>query len=149
MSDRGTLTTVSASTRFTGLAVLPADVSGYLLLQQMFRPRVLAFSALVMAVALWGFAYKISLYAVHPTAVQRSSVAKLWLEPDASIVAAKKLQTQSHLLASPQALSSSVSWLPRLDHAVVGLLLEQTYGSLSPISSIRPRSPPQAEFQAA
>jgi hypothetical protein len=44
------------------------------------RRSILAFFGLALAVVLWGFSYKLSLYQSHPDPVVRVQVAKLWVD---------------------------------------------------------------------
>lgn len=44
------------------------------------RPSALALLGLAIAVALWGFGYKLSEYSNAPDPLQRTSVAKVWIE---------------------------------------------------------------------
>lgn len=44
------------------------------------KPCAIGLIALAIAVALWGFGYKISLYRPYLSPVSRASVAKLWVE---------------------------------------------------------------------
>ncbi len=46
----------------------------------MIRPCTLGFISLAVSIFLWGSAYKLSLYHVHPDPSARASVARLWLE---------------------------------------------------------------------
>lgn len=78
MSARTSITQVSDCSARVPASILPAAHS-YLEWEQLFRLRALQFVALAIAVFLWGFSYKISLYHSHPTPASRNSVAKLWL----------------------------------------------------------------------
>lgn len=144
----GTITTVSVSPRGAAPAV---SCSGgrYPLLRRLFKPTRFELCGLMIAVMLWGFGSKLSAYFRHSTDAQRITVAKLWVDPDASLAAAKKLHLKSQLVTAPQALSSSVSWLPRLDRAAVCFIPTQTRGIPSLHSPTLPRSPPPAEFHTA
>ncbi len=57
-------------------------------LRELLRPCVLGFVGLAIAVTLWGFGYKLSLYLHPPNTVSRVSVARLWFEQRNSFVAA-------------------------------------------------------------
>lgn len=65
------------------------------------RPCVLGFLTLALAVAAWGYGYKISLY--HPNSRARSIVAKLWdkqVSPrtkEPSVTTPKVIPGQSHI----------------------------------------------------
>jgi len=70
-----------------------------------FRPCSLGLLGLAIAIALWGFGYKLSRYNPHPSAASRASIAKLWdkrpgsFPPDPS-----SLRLRSHLPSGPQPL---------------------------------------------
>jgi hypothetical protein len=53
------------------------------------RPLNLGLIGLAVAVALWGFAYKLSLYRPHQNHPASMSVAKLWLGPDRTVLISK------------------------------------------------------------
>lgn len=54
--------------------------------ERFLSPISAGFLGLMMAVVLWGTAYKLSLYHPHPAPVVRTQVAKLWLESRTSFV---------------------------------------------------------------
>jgi len=117
--------------------------------KQAFRPRTAGLCGLAIAVGLWGFSYKLSLYR-HPTPAQQATIAKLWFAPpDALLAEAQKLKNQSHLIASPQALSTSISRLPGLDYAVSCIFPVNRRGVLAFDSPSPLRSPPPQGFRAA
>lgn len=149
VSARRTIAIVSAPIRGAVGSVRRAGQRAYPLCRYLLRPRALELVGLMVAVALWGFGYKLSLYSLHPTDAQRTTVAKLWVEGDDSLAAAKRLKSQSQLAAGPQAICSPISWLPGLDRAAVCFLPGQRCGILSVDSSILPRSPPPAELHKA
>ena len=59
------------------------------------RPLSLGLIGLEVAVAIWGFAYKLSLYQPHLSHSAKASVVKLWLGPDGNSLTAKS--PKSHL----------------------------------------------------
>ena len=115
---------------------------------RIYRPHFLGFSGLALAVALWGFGYKLSLYHPHPAPSLRTIVAKLWIEPpNASIDAVRRLRNQSNVAASPQALCASIRY-PRLERAVVSVFPSKGCGVQSSSFPTPLRSPPQ-DFRTA
>lgn len=48
--------------------------------QRWHSPTLVGFLGLIVAIVLWGTAYKLSLYHPHPAPSTRNQVAKLWLE---------------------------------------------------------------------
>jgi hypothetical protein len=58
---------------------------GYIL-----QPLNLSLIGLAVAVTLWGFAYKLSLYQPDETHASRSSVAKLWFGPKTGLATTRK-----------------------------------------------------------
>src|ERR1019366_6841832 len=87
--------------------------------RQVFKPCALGLFGLGIAVALWGFGYKLSLYNRHAAPSSRASVARLWIEPrDASFVATSRLKARSRLIPGPLALSVPIQQFLRIDHAV-------------------------------
>lgn len=114
-----------------------------ILWNHIYRPHFLGFSGLALAVALWGFGYKLSLYHPHPAPAQRTIVAKLWTEPpNASIVAAQRHRNQSNTLAGPQALCTSIQY-SHLDRAPVSAFTSKGRGVQSSSFPAPLRSPPQ------
>jgi hypothetical protein len=90
---------------------------------QVSRPCTLGIVGLAIAVFLWGFGYKLSLYHPHPPSSSRASVAKLWIDPhSASVATTSRLKAKSHLLPDSQAWSVSVPRLPCLGRAIVFIL---------------------------
>lgn len=108
-----------------------------------YRPYLLGFSGLALAVALWGFGYKLSLYRRHLAPAQRSIVAKLWIEPpNASVVAVQRLKNRSNFVATPQVLGRSIQHL-LLDDAAALALPSRITVFQSFDSPIALRSPPR------
>ena len=97
------------------------------------RPCVLGFFALALAVAAWGFGYKISLY--QPQSGARSIVAKLWDKQlstqtkETSVTTAKVIPGQSHitevvapdLRLCPSAASAFLAAPPRISLSIVSV----------------------------
>lgn len=53
------------------------------------RPLNLGLIGLAAAVAIWGFAYKLSLYQPHSSHSAQTNVAKMWLGPEGTLLTAK------------------------------------------------------------
>lgn len=106
---------------------------------------MLGLVGLALAISLWGYGYKLSLYLVHPTPTLRASAARLWIEPrNASVTAAFRLKVNSHLYAGPAAIFASVREFPGLDCALIGTPPERTHRPASFSFLIPFRSPPSA-----
>lgn len=90
-----------------------------LAIRQLFRPYVLAFLALAVAVGGWSYGYKLSQY-LHHSAVSRASATRMWVEhrDDSTLVPVPHRQPQQSPDSTLAALSTPL--LPRLsrDHAV-------------------------------
>ncbi len=118
--------------------------------RQLFKPCALGLIGLAMAVALWGFGYKLSLYHLHAHPSSRVPVAKLWIEPrNASESAASSLNAKSHLVPASQAFLVPVQRLPRLIRTITCILPEcrcdvAYFDLLIPF-----RSPPTQRFSLA
>ena len=111
---------------------------------------LLGVCGLALAVFLWSFSYKLSLYQRHPAPVVRTSVAKLWIEPaKSSLVAVQRLRTQSHLAAGPQIICASIRWLPRLRPAATCIYSVQAASLQSFHLPTSLRSPPPQDFHTA
>jgi hypothetical protein len=79
--------------------------------RQILRPHAIGPIGLSIAVVLWGFGYKISLYHLHAVSQERIPVAKLWIQSrDSSVVVmASRLKAKSHLVLDSQAVLSSIN----------------------------------------
>jgi hypothetical protein len=118
--------------------------------RQVFKPLAAGIIGLVIAVALWGFSYKLSLYHRHQTPSSQIPVAKLWIESrNASVLAASRPDVKSHLIHFSQAFPEPVQRFPRLGHAVACPLPECRRGDLVFNSQIPSRSPPPYRFRLA
>ena len=115
--------------------------------RQIVRPFVLGTIGLAIAVVLWGFGYKLSLYHRHASPSPPIPVAKLWIESrNASASAVSRLKDKSHLVPGAQAFSGSHERLPRLDLAFA-FLLPACARRLACFYSLIPfRSPPPHRF---
>ena len=68
-----------------------------------FRPCAVGLLALAIAIALWGFGYKLSRYDPHPSAASRASIAKLWDKRPGSLTTdALSIRLRSHVPSWPQ-----------------------------------------------
>jgi hypothetical protein len=115
--------------------------------KQLFSPLAVGLIGLAIAVALWGFGYKLSLYHRHEAPSSRIPVAKLWTEQrSASAVAASRLEANSHLHSVSQAFPAPVQRFPRLDLAVACTLPGCSRGVLYFNPLVPSRSPPPYRF---
>lgn len=111
------------------------------------RPCSLGLIALAVAVFLWGFGYKLSLYHVHPNPFSHISQAKLWIEPrNARTVAGvmQKAKAEPAPCADSLAVTTPAAGLcdaGRAEIAAPGAPSQPVSGS--PLPS---RSPPAARF---
>jgi hypothetical protein len=111
--------------------------------RQLFRPFPLALVGLAIAVALWGYGYKLSLYHSHPTPSSLASVAKLWDGPrNASLAATPRLNTKSHLLLGSQAIWVPSQQLLHTNRNAALVLTPRMCGVRYSNSPIPSRSPP-------
>jgi hypothetical protein len=80
---------------------------------QVSGPCALGIVGLAIAVVLWGYGYKLSLYHRNTSHSARIPVAKLWIEPrGASVTTASRIKAISHLVPGPQAFSARIQPLP-------------------------------------
>jgi len=102
---------------------------------------------LAIAVALWGYGYKLSLYHRH-AAPSSVPIAKLWIEPrSASMEAASRLKTNSHFATGAQAVSVTIQRLPRICRAVAcNLLLCERHAVFFNLL-VPSRAPPSLRFR--
>jgi hypothetical protein len=91
--------------------------------RQIFKPHALGLIGLAIAVVLWGGGYKLSLYHRHAAPSSRIPVAKLWIESrNASVTAASRLKTKSHLIPASQVFPAPIQRFPRPGRAVASIL---------------------------
>lgn len=118
---------------------------GRLSLSYFVRPLSLGLAGLVLALILWGLAYRLSLYHPHQNHHARVTVAKLWIGPRETFFALNK-QTRSTVQHSPYTQSVPVTGvsLPVFNRAfAITTSAPPSQRQLdSPLGS--PRSPPQA-----
>jgi len=87
--------------------------------RQVSGPCALGIIGLAIAIVLWGYGYRISLYHREAAPSARISIAKLWIEPrSASVEAASRLEAISHLTPGSQAFSARIQPPPSLSRAV-------------------------------
>ena len=122
----------------------------YLPWKQLLKPFPLALFGLAIAVTLWGYGYKLSLYRPHPAPSSLASVAKMWDGPrNPSKAAASNPKTRSHLI--PGSLALLAPSQPLL-HAsgTVALVFPVRTSSVKYLNSLIPsRSPPPYRFRLA
>jgi hypothetical protein len=113
-----------------------------------FRPSAIGLVGLAIAVALWGFSYRLSRYTFHPDTLTRASVAKLWdKHQDAGQVIASKLNAppQSQLDLHVLLISLQNAQEP---HTVAFCEPDVAEAVSSPFRSLFPsRSPPSRSSQ--
>jgi len=117
---------------------------------RVFNPSVFGFLGLAIAVFLWGYNYKLSLYHLHPDAATRTQVAKLWVEQrNVAATAVPRQGVRAHKVSASQALLACELQHDLLRSAGVrGIVAthrrrDVTFGSLIPL-----RSPPFKSFSA-
>jgi hypothetical protein len=85
--------------------------------RQVSRPCAFGIVGLAIAVFLWGYGYKLSLYHRHSESSSQVSVAKMWIGPrSASVVAASRSGAQLHRIAGSLAFTVPIQhrlWLSR------------------------------------
>ena len=119
LSARNPITVTASALEKPDLRIRAHAASCYPVWGQVFRPCALGIIGLAIAVALWGFGYKLSLYHCHAVPSSHVPVAKFWIEPrGASVAAASRFKAKSHLVLGSQAFSVSIQRLPRLSLAV-------------------------------
>lgn len=118
--------------------------------KQVFNPFVLGLIGLSIAVAFWGFGYKLSLYHRHSTHSSQASVAKLWIvRRDARVAAAYGLKDPSRLFHVSRVFRDPTHRLPRPERAVACTLRVCRRGVEYFDFLIPFRSPPAHHFRLA
>lgn len=118
--------------------------------RQLFKPCALGLIGLAIAVALWGFGYKLSLYHRHTASSSRVPVAKLWIEPrNASLAADSSLNAKSHLVPTSHAFPVRVHRLPLLNRTVTHIppICRRDFAHFDFLIPFR--SPPRQRFSLA
>jgi hypothetical protein len=87
-------------------------------------PCTLGIVGLAIAIVLWGYGYKLSLYYRDAASSARIPVAKLWIEPrSASVAAATSLKASSQLAHRSLALSVRIQRFPGLSRILASIPL--------------------------
>lgn len=107
-----------------------------------FRPCVPGIGALAVAVALWGFGYKLSLYHRHEPPSSRAAFAKLWIEPRNACVDPPRVKSRLHPASDSQAFSTSLPLLRSPGRGLTPVLSERTRNVTYFHDLIPLRSPP-------
>lgn len=112
-----------------------------------FRPLTLAFIGLAVAVTLWGFAYKISLYSSSSDPLPRLPEAKVWIEHRYGYAAEFKFaatdeKPRSNLDFGPQLLPIPLHPLLFASRRAIFDLPAQKRGTRFYHPCLSPRSPP-------
>jgi hypothetical protein len=147
MAARNTLSIIASAMRQSGLRTTVQALARYPSWRQIMKPYAPGILGLAIAVGLWGFGYKLSLYHHHEAPSSQIPVAKLWIDSrSASALMSSGHKAQSHLISVSQALSGPIQRFPHLTRAAVGML-----PACSPImayfdSRIPFRSPPPPHF---
>ncbi len=82
---------------------------------QILSPISMGFLGLIIAIVLWGTAYKLSLYHSHLAPASRTQVAKLWLEPRTTdVVSVRQNHRQSNSSTGTKALDTQRRLSPGL-----------------------------------
>ncbi len=109
------------------------------------RPCALGIIGLAIAVLLWGFSYKLSLYRFHPAPTSRVCVAKLWFEQrNSSVAAASRLTSDLRPGSSLPALLIAGQQAPTAMRARRGDFSVACRAFTSINSLIPSRSPPSS-----
>jgi hypothetical protein len=147
LSDRNPIKIAASAPQKRVLSCRGQARSCYPAWRQVSGPCALGIIGLAIAVALWGYGYKLSLYQrnAHPPA--RTPVAKLWIEPRcASVAAASVLKAVSHLTHGSQVFSARIKPLPSLSCAVARIPSLSECRVASFHSLIPSRAPPPLRF---
>jgi hypothetical protein len=142
---------INANARWESVLIIrPQTQSQYSSWRQIFRPCFLGFIGLAIAVTLWGYGYRLSLYHPPVDPSQRASVAKMWIGPrSASVAAASSLKANWHFVAGAQAAVATVQRLPGMCRAVAYILpLCERHAVLFDLL-VPSRAPPPLRFRLA
>jgi hypothetical protein len=115
--------------------------------RQVSGPCTLGIIGLAIAVVLWGYGYKLSLYHRDAASSARIPVAKLWIESrGASVAEATSLKANLHLAHRSLALSVRIQRFPGLSRIVACIpLLSECRGAFFDLL-IPSRAPPPLRF---
>jgi len=112
-------------------------------LRRILRPLNLGLIGLAAAVAIWGFAYKLSLYQPHSSHSAQTNVVKMWLGPERTLLTARG-RPKSHLLPTgtlDSALKLQIKTPADTCRSLWTLSIDATAGR-TPFTRSLPRSPP-------
>jgi len=112
-------------------------------LWRMMRPSRIGFVGLAVAVAMWGFAYRLSLYHPDQNRPARTSVAKMWLGPEGTLLASKnRLKSQPRLRWTPDSVETHEVETASETHDRVLAAPDATVAGGNGSNACTPRSPP-------
>jgi hypothetical protein len=119
LSVRKPITITASAPRRPLLRLGARTLSCFPAWRQVSVPCALGIVGLALAVVLWGYGYKLSLYHRDAASSARIPVAKLWLGPrGASVAAASGLKPISHLAPGSQAFCVCTQRPPNLSRAI-------------------------------
>jgi hypothetical protein len=115
-------------------------------LRSILRPLNLCIIGLAFAVALWGFAYKLSLYQPHQNHSSQISVAKMWLGTEgASAAARNRVKPHSYSKTTPELFPFYQDKSTPASHKEFQAVPEAVVITRVRTSSFKPRSPPSQD----
>jgi hypothetical protein len=150
MPDRNTFSIIASTLRQSGLKTTTQTLARYPSWRQIMKPHALGILGLAIAVGLWGFGYKLSLYHHYEAPSSQIPVAKLWIESrSASTSVAFSLKAQSHLISVSQTFLDPNQRLPHLSRAAANILpiCTRTLAYFDLLMLLR--SPPLSRFSLA
>jgi hypothetical protein len=114
------------------------------------QPKSLHLLGLAIAIALWGFGYRLSTYELHPNSNARGGAAKLCLEPrNASFMLAARIKSSAHLIPVSAAIPASARFFPHME-CVLACVIPQTTPRPASLRFLIPfRSPPPLNLPLA
>jgi hypothetical protein len=117
--------------------------------RQISRPCAFGIVGLALAVFLWGYGYKLSLYHRHATP-SSVPVARMWIEPrSASVAAASRLKANLHFVSRAQAVSVAIQQPPSKCRTVAFILPLRERHAVSFDLLVPSRAPPSLRFRLA
>ena len=119
------------------------DFNCYPSIKDVFAIRTIQIVALAIAVFLWGYCYKLSLYHHHPSPTSLNSMAKLWLSPRSdAAVKIGKLDAKAHLDLHSHVFTPAAAQSVQLDEPRSGFYSPYSFRSISIDIPVPARSPP-------